>query len=85
MCSLCVLQNAVSVFCRLGFAKKKSLSTEMGNSEAVHHSWKNIEQQNIITKKSVVMMLFFVSCLLDFHCQLVCMCCLDCTKTDSLL
>jgi len=50
----CVVQNAVSVFCRLGFAKKKSsATTESGNSETLHDSWKNVEQQNIITRKCV--------------------------------
>jgi len=51
---LCIMQNAVSVFCRLGFAKKKSVSTESGGSETFHDSWKNLEQQNIITKKCVI-------------------------------
>jgi len=51
-CFVVLLQNAVSVFCRLGFAKKKPPSAESGNSDAVHDSWRNVEQQNIITKKS---------------------------------
>jgi len=53
-------QNAVSVFCRLGFAKKKSSSAESAGTESIHDSWKNLEQQNIITKKSVNFIRFLI-------------------------
>jgi len=62
-CVVCDMQNAVSVFCRLGFAKKKSVSAESTNSETFHDSWRNLEQQNIITRKSVVL---FVLCSFTF-------------------
>lgn len=43
-----LVKNAVSMFCRLGFAKKKGCDANFDN---LHESWKNIEQMSIMAKK----------------------------------
>lgn len=43
------VKDAVSLYCRLGFAKKKGLET---NAQGVHPSWENANQ-NVPSKKYV--------------------------------
>lgn len=41
---ICILQNAVSMYCRLGFAKKKG--AEVVTVDDIHSSWSSVTQMS---------------------------------------